>query len=131
MLSNKMKHICNQYNVFIMSATQLSGDWRESETPDQQLLRGSKAIADKIDWGAHLLPVTQKDIDSLQEVVSRGNYQIPDMKLSIYKNRRGKYKGVYLWCNADLGTCRLNPQFATRWDYSFMEMENVKISTDE
>lgn len=131
MMSNKMKNICNQYNVFIMSATQLSGDWRESDTPDQQLLRGSKAIADKIDWGSHLLPVTQKDIDSLQEVVSRGGYQMPDMKLSIYKNRRGKYKGVYLWCKADLGTCRLNPMFATRWDYTFMEMENVKISSDE
>ena len=46
MLSNKMKNICNQYGVFIMSSTQLSGDWRDSETPDQQLLRGSKAIAD-------------------------------------------------------------------------------------
>ena len=131
MLSNKMKNICNQYNVFIMSATQLSGDWRESETPDQQLLRGSKAIADKIDWGSHLLPVTQKDIDSLQDVINRGNYQVPDMKLSIYKNRRGKYKGVYLWCKADLGTCRITPMFTTRWDYSFMEMENVTISTDE
>lgn len=131
MMSNKMKNICNQYNVFIMSATQLSGDWRESETPDQQLLRGSKAIADKIDWGSHLLPVMQKDIDSLQEVLSRGGYQTPDMKLSIYKNRRGKYKGVYLWCKADLGTCRITPMFATRWDYTFLEMENVQISNDE
>lgn len=128
MLSNKMKNICNQYNVFIMSATQLSGDWRESETPDQQLLRGSKAIADKIDWGSHLLPITQKDIDSLQDVVSRGNYQMPEMKLSIYKNRRGKYKGVYLWCRADLGTCRITPMFATRWDYTFIEMENIHIT---
>lgn len=128
MLSNKMKNICNQYNVFIMSATQLSGDWRESETPDQQLLRGSKAIADKIDWGSHLLPITQKDIDSLQDVVSRGNYQMPEMKLSIYKNRRGKYKGVYLWCRTDLGTCRITPMFATRWDYTFIEMENIQIT---
>lgn len=131
MLSNKMKNICNQYNIFMMSATQLSGDWRDSDTPDQNLLRGSKAIADKIDWGSHLLPVTQKDLDSLQEILSRGGYQPPDMKLSIYKNRRGKYKGVYLWCKADLGTCRINPMFATRWDYGFMEMENVKISSDE
>ena len=88
-------------------------------------------VLTKIDWGSHLLPVTQKDIDSLQEVVSRGGYQMPDMKLSIYKNRRGKYKGIYLWCKADLGICRLNPMFATRWDYTFIEMENVKISSDE
>ena len=46
MLSNKMKDICNKYGVFIMSATQLNGQWAESETPDQNLLRGAKSIAD-------------------------------------------------------------------------------------
>ena len=84
-------------------------------------------VLTKIDWGSHLLPITQKDIDNLQDVISRGNYQIPDMKLSIYKNRRGKYKGVYLWCKADLGTCRITPLFSTRWDYTFMELDNIKV----
>ncbi len=127
MLSNKLKNICNEYGVFILSSTQLSNDWRDSETPDQQLLRGSKAIADKIDWGSLLLPVSPRDIECLEEVISRGAYPQPDMKLSIYKNRRGKYKGVYLWCKTDLGTCRITPIFATKWDYSFMELENIKI----
>ena len=39
MLSVKLKDLCNQYGVFIMSATQLSGDI-DSKTPDQRLLRG-------------------------------------------------------------------------------------------
>ena len=46
MLSTRLKDICNQYGVFIMSATQLNGSYVDSETPDQNLLRGSKAIAD-------------------------------------------------------------------------------------
>lgn len=46
MLSNKLKDICNQYGIFIMSATQLSGDYDHAEIPDQNLLRGAKAIAD-------------------------------------------------------------------------------------
>ena len=46
MLSTRLKDICNQYGVFIMSATQLNGDYQESKTPDQNLLRGAKAIAD-------------------------------------------------------------------------------------
>ena len=49
MLSTRLKDICNQYGVFIMSATQLNGSYQDSETPDQNLLRGAKAIADKID----------------------------------------------------------------------------------
>ena len=29
-----------------MSATQLNGDYQDAKTPDQNLLRGAKAIAD-------------------------------------------------------------------------------------
>ena len=39
---------CNLYDIFLMSATQLNSDYVESDTPDQNLLRGSKAIADRI-----------------------------------------------------------------------------------
>ena len=48
MLSTRLKDICNQYGIFIMSATQLNGDYQDSKTPDQNLLRGAKAIADWI-----------------------------------------------------------------------------------
>ena len=46
MLSIRLKDLCNKYGVFIMSATQLNGEYTTSETPDQNLLRGAKAIAD-------------------------------------------------------------------------------------
>ena len=46
MLSIKLKDICNINDVFIFSATQLNGDYVDSDTPDQNLLRGAKAIAD-------------------------------------------------------------------------------------
>lgn len=46
MLSIRLKDICNKYGVFILSATQLNQDYQTSETPDQNLLRGAKAIAD-------------------------------------------------------------------------------------
>ena len=40
MLSVKLKDICTQYGVFIESATQLNGQVGETESPDQNLLRG-------------------------------------------------------------------------------------------
>lgn len=46
MLSARLKDICNQYNIFILSSTQLNGLYTESDTPDQNLLRGAKSIAD-------------------------------------------------------------------------------------
>ena len=53
--STRLKDLCNQYGVFIMSATQLNGDWKDAKIPDQNLLRGAKAIADKIDYGSILI----------------------------------------------------------------------------
>ena len=46
MLSIRLKDICNQYGIFILSSTQLNGNYQEADTPDQNLLRGAKAIAD-------------------------------------------------------------------------------------
>ena len=46
MMSIKLKDLCNEFGVFIMSATQLNSSYQDSETPDQNLLRGAKSIAD-------------------------------------------------------------------------------------
>ena len=131
MLSRRLKDIANEYGVFVLSGTQLSGDWREAEVPDQNLLRGAKSIADSIDLGIHLLPPNQKDLESLESILSANTFDKPNMKMSIYKNRRGRYKNVFLWCNADLGTCRIKPMFCTSYDYEIMEMADLKIFTKD
>ena len=131
MLSTKLKDICNQYGVFIMSATQLNADYTTSETPDQNLLRGAKAIADKIDDGAILLQTKQEDIDALEPILQANVFDRPSIKMSIYKNRRGRYKGVYLWCKADLGTCRIQPMFCTTYNYDLINIDDIKILVEE
>ena len=130
-LSNKLKDICNTYGVFIESATQLNGDWKEAKIPDQNLLRGAKAIADKIDYGSILLNVTTEDIEALEPILSSNVFERPTIKLSIYKNRRGKYKGVILWCKANLGCCRIQPMFCTSYDYEMISVDNMKIVVEE
>ena len=127
MLSNKLKDLWNQYGIFIESATQLNGDWKDAEIPDQNLLRGAKAIADKIDYGAILLNTTDKDLEALQQILGSNLFSTPNIKLSVYKNRRGRYKGIYLWCKADLGCCRIDPMFATTYDYNIINIDDIKI----
>ena len=129
MLSIRLKDLCNKYGVFIISATQLNADYQTSETPDQNLLRGSKAISDKIDVGMIMLTTTVEDLENLEPILTNTGFKKPNLKISIYKNRRGRYKGIYLWCNADLGTCRINPIFATSWSYELIQIHNYKIET--
>lgn len=131
MLSRRLKDIANEYGVFILSGTQLSADWRDSETPDQNLLRGAKSIADSIDYGSHILPVTKKDLEGLETILATNTFEQPNVKISVYKNRRGRYKGIYLWTKADYGTCRFRPMFATTWDYEIIKLDDTRILTEE
>ena len=131
MLSTRLKDICNQYGVFIMSATQLNGDWKDAKIPDQNLLRGAKAIADKIDYGSILLNTTDEDLVALEQIMASNMFDRPTIKMSIYKNRRGRYKGVILWCKADLGCCRIKPMFCTTYDYEMVSIDDIRIRVDE
>lgn len=132
MLSTRLKDLCNQYGIFIISATQLNASYQDSETPDQNLLRGSKSIADKVDVGAIMLEPTKDDLVKIEPIVaSSSRFKVPNMKISIYKNRRGSYKGVYLWCDADLGTCRIQPMFCTNYRHELKPIEDIKIMVDD
>ena len=131
MLSIRLKDICNQYGIFIMSATQLNGDYQTSETPDQNLLRGAKSIADKIDYGSILLGVKDEDLVKLDKILATNVFERPTIKISVYKNRRGRYKGIYLWCKADLGCCRIQPMFCTTYDYEMISIDDIKIVLEE
>ena len=131
LLSSKLKDIAVQYGVFILSSTQLNSAYQETETPDQNLLRGSKAIADRIDIGMIMLDVTKDDIEKITPFCNKNKLPIPNVKISVYKNRQGRWKGIYLWVNADKNICRFNPIFSTDWSYNIVEMENLKIRVEE
>lgn len=130
MLTAKLKDICNLYGIFLLTSTQLVSEWRESKTPDQALLRGARAIADKIDYGSHILPISDEDLQALSGIIPSFP-KPPNNKISIYKNRRGAYKGIYLWCDADLGTCRIKPMFATDWNYNLISIDDIRVTVEE
>lgn len=126
LLSVKLKDIATQYNVFIISATQLNGQFKTEETPDQTLLRGAKAIADKCDWGAVMLDVTEDDLEKLNNLLDDGMTK-PNIKMSVYKNRRGKFTKCFLWMYADKATCRFNGLFLTDWNYELISINDISI----
>lgn len=129
LLSTRLKELAVQYNIFIESSTQLNADFKTSTTPDQNLLRGAKSIADRIDLGTILLNATAEDISSLTTAgyIAKWGGMVPNTKLSVYKNRRGKYVNCYIWMFADKGTCRFTPIGATTWNYEPYEIPPLTI----
>jgi replicative DNA helicase len=128
LLASKLKDIAVEQDIFILTSTQLNGDYKTSKTPDQNLLRGSKAIADRVDVGQILLPVTSEDLEALQPLIEKLGVPTPNLKLSTYKNRRGRYKDIYQWLKADLGTCRVNTLFCTDYNYEFIDIYDTNIT---
>lgn len=127
MISIRLKDLCNQYGVFIMTATQLNADYITAKQYDQNLLRGAKSIADKIDCGMIMLETDNDDLVALEDVLAEGGFERPIIKISIYKNRRGRYKSILLWCKTNRGTCKIVPMFATNYQYELIPIDDLKI----
>ena len=130
MISVRLKALCVEYGIFLMSATQLNGDYRTAQQYDQNLLRGAKAIADKIDVGMIMLEVSQDDLEALKPLIEKG-YEQPTIKVSIYKNRRGKYCHILIWCRADKGRCKIYPLYATTYQYELQTIEYLNIEVEK
>lgn len=127
MIAVRLKDLCVENGIFIETATQLNAEYRHAQVYDQNLLRGAKSIADKIDLGAIMLETSQEDREALADVISRNALPLPDIKISIYKNRRGEYKDILLWCVSDRGCCKINPVFVTNYQYELINIPDLKI----
>ena len=127
MMSIRLKDLCNEYGIFILTATQLNADYVTAQQYDQNLLRGAKSIADKIDLGMIMLRTDQEDLEALKEVIKKGGFAQPTIKISVYKNRRGQYKDILLWCKDNQATCKVIPMFATDYQYRVINIPDLKI----
>lgn len=118
MLSNTLKEVAMTYSVFILSATQLNGNWEKTTVRNANLIRGSKAIVDKVDIGVIGVKLTDEELNSIKEIVARRlDLPKPNVVLDLYKNRRGKLTGVKIFRYFDYGTCRTQDLYMTDTSY--------------
>lgn len=137
-LSRRLKNIAKNNNVFIASSTQLNG-YGSSDDPyvsrTQTALRGSKAIADKVDYGVIMAKPTNKDLKNLKNIISdpmsnkKPNAK-PTMSYWCYKNRGGESM-VVVWTYLDAGTMREKPLFITDYNYDLVDMKETRIILDD
>lgn len=124
MMSNALKEIATTYDVFVMSGTQVSGDYSKPGFRGMNFIRGSKAIADKIDAGditIRLMPEEQQEIESIIQTIGI----IPNVVTDIYKNRNGVLTQVKIFSNFDYATCHMTNSFITDLSYIPMELEQA------
>ena len=116
-MSIRLKNICNRYNVWIGTATQLNDSWKLGVL-DQSALEGSKSIVNKLDLGAIQIPLTQQDEALYEEIKMNGglNFGVaPTHTINIYKNRGNRWKLIRIWVSFNLGTMRMTDLFVTNY----------------
>lgn len=74
-----------------------------------------------------MLGVSQEDLESLKTLIEQNGLPLPDTKISIYKNRRGRHKDILLWCTSNKATCKITPLFATNYYYEFLDIKPLEI----
>ena len=128
LLSTALKDLAVEYNLYVESGTQLSGNYDEWEgVRNQTLIRGSKAVCDKIDVGAITSQAQDRDITALTPMMREYGYPNPTHVMDIYKLRRGRYKNVRIWGMFDLGTGRWTDLFVTDGNYRVIPINAPKI----
>lgn len=123
LLSNTLKEVAVEHQVFIMSSTQLNSEWQKTTTRNANLIRGSRAVVDKIDVGSISVKVDEEELSQVSEFCD-GDL-MPNLVTDIYKNRRGELTEVKIFRHFDYGTCRMTDLFMT--DVYFNLMSNYQM----
>lgn len=129
MFADRMKTLANVLNVHIDTSTQVNGEWRNAKEADMNLIRSAKSVADKVDLGIILLPVSEADRLSIESIIARtqGFLPEPNLVFHVYKNRRGKLNHVRLFVYFDYSTCRTTDLFVTDNKYNLIDVESTLV----
>lgn len=131
MASDTLKTCSTELNIHIDSATQLNGEYKDAKEKDQNILRGSKAIADRIDAGYIAMAPTRAELEAIKPIIAQGIYPQPNMIYHLYKCRRGKITRVKVWMHANLGNCRVQDLFVTNFENELIPVNKLTIESAE
>lgn len=128
-LSKKLKDLTANYDVWLMSMTQVSGDYKDTSNRDETIIRGAKAIADKADVAMIAMPPTQKELEKIRPILEeKGFIKQPNMIFTIYKNRGAKLSKLKIWVYQNLDNMRIEDLFATDKDYNPIPLEKTYVN---
>ena len=129
LMSNQLKQLAKDYNLFIFSATQVNVNAMndDGEFKNETSIRGAKSVSDKADVSYVMTRVSDKVwaglMPGLRQAAREGSLdpmlldqERPTHILDIYKMRRGRYKNVRIWIKLDLGNGYRKDLFMTTAD---------------
>lgn len=132
MFMDRLKNnLAKQLDIFIYTATQVSGNWKEVKEADQQMIRGAKSIADKPDGGWVLLPIRESDKLIVDQYKAKGFVQEPSHVMHLYKNRGNPLVNIRIYGYFQRNTCRWTDCFVTDFSGRMLDIQPTDVEWDE
>lgn len=131
LMSIRLKDICNKYFVYLMSATQLNGEWKEAwqkgAVIDSTFIRGGKSIIDKADGAMIMLPISKMEKKDIEEITKNGFYKEPNYVTHIFKNRGNRIDKAKVFSHIDMGNMRITDLFVTNTDNELINVKKLVV----
>lgn len=141
-LASHLKMVAEDYNVGILTGSQLNDSWKDMRYIDEGALSGSKAMKFKLDAGSIVVPTSylKKDMKILEPLFNRkrsgfGGDRIPYPNVCefIFKSRYGTFgdQRLKMWSYFDKGTFRRFDYFVTDDENNPIKVPISKIEEDD
>lgn len=135
LMSIRLKDICNKYFVYLMSSTQLNGEWKEAWTKgaiiDSTFIRGGKSIIDKADGAMIILPISKIEKKDIEPIMAKGFMKEPNYVTHVFKNRGNRVDKAKVFSHIDMGNMRITDLFVTNTDNEMINIKKIVVKTKQ
>lgn len=123
-LSTKLKQMARDYGISLISATQVTGEFRNENYRDQTIVAGAKSIINKADNAMIISRPVPAELKKVEPIIRKnGIHKQPNLICSVYKVRDGQYTNVKVWLYVDYATMRMQDLFVT--DYTYKQVPEI------
>lgn len=135
LFTTAIKNLAIELNAFILTSTQISNDDDpKGGFKDFRNIQGSKSIVNLVDFAAVMSRPSPDELNMVAGFQKNFSFT-PDCVIDVFKNRRGRWNMIRIWCKNDLGTCRKYDLFVTTADMkpieNFQAMDFIDTTSEE
>ena len=114
-IASKLKDLAVEYNIAVLTFTQVNANAMTQEIMDSGVAAGSRAIQNKADIAGVIMPLRRKEQDIADMVAEKYPDRVkPNRVLSVYKMRFSSVEqGIKIYFYLDLNTGRTKDCFIT------------------
>ena len=128
-IASKLKDLAVEYNIAVLTFTQVNANAMTQEIMDSGVAAGSRAIQNKADVAGVIMPLRRKEQEIADMMMEKYPDKVkPNRCLSVYKMRFSQVEqGIKIYFHLDLNTGRTKDCFVTSKFDQLISLTRTKL----